>query len=206
MTSYPTITEVHNAESFFNPSLGQPRHRSQWSVGLHRIVAQAPAIAPRRRTTTTRTSGRASALPTRLTPGPSSAASYGIMFSHGGAVGGLNTSIGTLGFSAAPAFSVNGSDVTTMPGLLAGGSGAIPAYTGATGVASGPAYGTGYLKTATLGAVTGTPSTMTYDDPYYGGRAPEFENWSFGIQQQLTNAMALNITYVGSEGPLPATG
>ena len=122
------------------------------------------------------------------------------MFSHGGAVGGLNTSIGTLGFSAAPAFSVNGSDVTTMPGLLAGGSGAIPAFTGATGVASGPAYGTGYLATATLGATTGTPSSMTYDDPYYGGRAPEFENWSFGIQQQLTNSMALNITYVGSEG------
>ena len=41
---------------------------------------------------------------------------------------------------------------------------------------------------------------MTYDDPYYGGRAPEFLNWSFGIQQQVTNAMALNITYVGSEG------
>jgi hypothetical protein len=87
-----------------------------------------------------------------------------------------------------------------MPGLLAGGSGAIPAFTGATGVASGPAYGTGFLKVASQGATTGTPSSMTYDDPYYGGRAPEFENWSFGIQQQMNNAMALNITYVGSEG------
>jgi hypothetical protein len=41
---------------------------------------------------------------------------------------------------------------------------------------------------------------MTYNDPYYGGRAPEFINWSFGIQRQLTNKMALTVTYVGSQG------
>ena len=41
---------------------------------------------------------------------------------------------------------------------------------------------------------------MGYADPYLGGRAPEFINWTFGIQRQLTNAMTLNFTYVGSEG------
>jgi len=41
---------------------------------------------------------------------------------------------------------------------------------------------------------------MTYDDPYLGGRAPEYENWSFGVQRQLTNALAVTATYVGSEG------
>ena len=31
-------------------------------------------------------------------------ASYGVMFTHGNAVGGSSTSLGTLGFSAAPSF------------------------------------------------------------------------------------------------------
>ena len=196
---YPTVTEIHNAESFFNPNLANP------ATGLNGALAYTGSGAGTCNCSTPANNyyknfGPRLGFAYQIDPATVIRASYGIMFSHGGAVGGLNTSIGTLGFSAAPAFSVNGSDVTTMPGLLAGGSGAIPAFTGATGVASGPAYGTGYLATATLGATTGTPSSMTYDDPYYGGRAPEFENWSFGIQQQLTNSMALNITYVGSEG------
>ena len=41
---------------------------------------------------------------------------------------------------------------------------------------------------------------MGYVDPYIGGRAPEYINWSFGFQRQLTNAMTATVTYVGSEG------
>ncbi|HVV70781.1 MAG TPA: hypothetical protein VHI52_04660, partial [Verrucomicrobiae bacterium] len=71
----------------------------------------------------------------------------------------------------------------------------------ATGAASGPAFGTGFLQTASLGATTGTPSSgMTYDDPYLGGRAPQYINWSFGVQRQLSNAISASVTYVGSEG------
>ena len=132
-------------------------------------------------------------------------ASYGVMFTHGDAVGGLHTSIGTLGFSAAPSFSVNGSAVE-HDARLTGANGAIPAFTGATGVASGPAFGTGYLKTTTLGAIRAHRRQCGYDDPYYGGRAPEYLNWSFGIQRQLTNAMALNRHICGLGGPFPATG
>jgi hypothetical protein len=121
--------------------------------------------------------------------------SYGVMFTHGNAVGGLNTSLGVLGFSAAPSFARNGSLLSTMP--LHGSNGAIPAYTPAAGVASGPAYGTGYTNTT---GYTGTPSTVQYNDPYFGGRAPEYINWTFGVQRQLTNAMTLTATYVGSQG------
>jgi len=121
--------------------------------------------------------------------------SYGVMFSHGNAVGGLASSIGTLGFSAAPSFSSNGQLLSTMP--LHGANGAIPSFTGALGVASGPAFGTGYTNTS---GYTGTPSSVGYDDPYYGSRAPEYLNWTFGIQRQLTNAMTLGASYVGSEG------
>jgi hypothetical protein len=127
------------------------------------------------------------------------------MFTHGGAVGGGATTLGggtvnngLLGFSSSPSFSVNGSDLSTIP--LHGTNGAIPAYTLASGAASGPAYGTGYTNTKTPIDYTSTPSAMGYADKYLGSRAPEFLNWSFGIQRQLNNALTLTTTYVGSEG------
>ena len=41
---------------------------------------------------------------------------------------------------------------------------------------------------------------MSYGDAYYGGRAPEFDNLSFGLQQSLTQTTTLTLTYVGSQG------
>jgi hypothetical protein len=117
------------------------------------------------------------------------------MFTHGDAVGGGATSLGTLGFSSASTFSANGSLLSTIP--LTGTNGAIPSYTQAAGVASGPAYGTGYTNTS---GYTGSPTSIGYYDPYLGSRAPEYLNWTFGIQRQLTNSITLTATYVGSEG------
>jgi hypothetical protein len=191
---YPTVTEVHNAESFFNPYLtnpttGLPGALAYTGFGTNNCNCKTPVgnyksnWGPRL--------GAAYQLNTKTVV----RASYGVMFTHGNAVGGLNTSIGTLGFSAAPSFSVNGSLVSTIP--LTGTNGVIPTYSGATGAASGPSYGTGYTNVT---GFTGTPSSMTYDDPYLGGRAPEYINWSFGIQRQLLNGIALTLTYVGSQG------
>jgi hypothetical protein len=198
---YPTVTEVHNAESFFSPTLANP------ATGLNgalQFTGHAAGITCNCNTPVNnyyKNFGPRLGFAYQVFPKTVVRSSYGIMFSHGGAVGGLNTSLGTLGFSAAPSFSATGSLLSSMTNLQAGGNGAIPAYTSPAGVNSGAAFGTGYLKTASLGAVTGTPSSgMNYDDPYYGGRAPEFENWSFGIEQQLNSKMALNVTYVGSEG------
>jgi hypothetical protein len=118
------------------------------------------------------------------------------MFTHGNAVGGLNTSLGTLGFSSAPSFSSSGSTfLSSAP--FHGANGAIPSYSLATGVASGPAFGTGYT---TASGFTGTPSGMGYPDPYLGGRAPEYLNWTFGFQHQWTDSLVSSITYVGSQG------
>jgi hypothetical protein len=130
-------------------------------------------------------------------------ASYGIMFTHGGAVGGSATSLGTLGFSGGLSASVNGSDLSTAP-LTAASGYALPTYTPPTGTASGPAYGTGYTNTA---GFTGTPQSMGYTDPYLGSRAPEFINYTFGMQHQWTSAIATTMTYVGSQGHfLPTDG
>ncbi|HEY6488942.1 MAG: TonB-dependent receptor [Terracidiphilus sp.] len=191
---YPTVTEVHNAESFFSPSLANP------VTGINGAL-QFTGHNPGTCNCATPVNnyfgnyGPRLGLAYQLGSKTVIRSSYGVMFTHGDAVGGLNTSIGTLGFSAAPAFSSNGSLLSTMP--LHGANGAIPAFTGAAGVSSGPAYGTGFTNTS---GFTGTPSTIPYDDPYLGGRAPEYINWTFGVQRQLTNAMTVTATYVGSEG------
>jgi len=190
---FPTITEVHNAESFFSPSLTNP---VTGIAGALQFTGTGPGTCncstPSR--TYLKNFGPRLGLAYQLGTKTVIRSSYGVMFTHGDAVGGLASSIGTLGFSAAPAFS-SSNDVSTMP--THGTNGAIPAYTGATGVASGPAYGTGYTQTTNY---TGTPSSIGYIDPYLGSRAPEYINWTFGIQRQLTNALALTATYVGSEG------
>jgi hypothetical protein len=71
-------------------------------------------------------------------------------------------------------------------------------------VSSGNYYGAGYTTNTVSGvsaSFTGSPTSgVTYDDPYLGGRAPEYVNWSIGFQRQVTNALAVTATYVGSEG------
>ena len=93
--------------------------------------------------------------------------------------------------------------LNSSSGVTGSGTGAIPTYTAATGIASGPQFGTGYTTNTLTGSTTSysaAPSSMTYPDPYLGGRAPEYINWTLGIQRQVTNALAVTATYVGSEG------
>ena len=191
---FPTITEVHNAESYYSPTLANP------ITGINGALQFTGHGAGTCNCATPvnnyfKNFGPRVGLAFQLDPDTVIRASYGVMFSHGDAVGGLASSIGTLGFSAAPSFSANGQLLSTMP--LTGANGAIPAFTGAAGVASGPQFGTGFTTTS---GFTGTPSSIGYVDPYYGSRAPEYINWNFGIQRQLNSSMALTVTYVGSEG------
>lgn len=193
---FPTVREVNNIASYFDPNLPNP------VTGLNGALQYAGTGAGTCNCSTPvnnymKNFGPRIGLAYQLDPKTVIRASYGVMFTHGDAVGGLASSIGTLGFSSAPSFTSTKSQ-TTVTNFLAGGSGAIPSYTPASGVSSGPAYGTGYT---TVSGYTGSPSSgANYVDPYYGGRAPEYINWSFGLQRQLTNSIALNASYVGSEG------
>ncbi len=192
---FPTVTEVHSYASFFSPTVANS------VTGLNGGLAFAGSGAG---TINLRTPvsnyfknfGPRLGLAYQLDPKTVIRSSYGVMFTHGNAVGGLASTLGTLGFAASPSFSST-NDQTTMPGLEASGTGAIPSYAVAAGVVSGPTYGTGYTKTS---GFTGTPSTVTYDDPYLGSRAPEYINWSFGLQRQLADPLTFSLTYVGSEG------
>jgi hypothetical protein len=198
---FPTLTEVHNAQSFFNPTLTNPVTGTPGSLqftgsGTNTCNCSTPV------NNYFKNFGPRLGLAYQVDPKTVVRASYGVMFTHGNAVGGSATSLGTLGFSAAPSFSANGQLLSTAP--LTGSNGAIPAYTLASGTASGPAYGTGYTNIA---GYTGTPSSIGYADPYLGSRAPEYINYTFGFQHQWTDAFTSTITYVGSQGHfLPADG
>ncbi len=205
---FPTLREVHDAESFFNPSVVNPVTGVGGALqftgsGTNTCNCDTPVnnfyknIGPRL--------GAAY----QVDQNTVFRASYGVMFTHGNAVGGSAYTLGggtagngLLGFSSAPTFSATGTLLSTFP--LTGSNGAIPAYTAATGVASGPAYGTGYT---TVAGYTGTPSSIGYADPYLGSRAPEYINYTFGMQHVFGKAFTFTATYVGSQGHfLPADG
>jgi hypothetical protein len=196
---FPTLEEAHDNVSFFNPNLVNPITGHNGGLqftgtGAGTCNCRTPInnyfknIGPRL--------GLAYSVDDKTVI----RASYGIMFTHGNGVGGGGASVtggsaNSLGFSAAPSFSASGTLLSTFP--LTGTNNAFPAFTAASGRASGPAYGTGYTTTT---GYTGTPSGMGYADPYLGGRAPEYVNWSLGFQHQWTNAFTSTITYVGSQG------
>jgi len=205
---YPTVREVKNYASFYDPNLSNPITGMTGALnfaGFGAGTCNCTSPVKNRYTNFGPRVGAAYQLNSKTVI----RSSYGVMYTHGDAVGGLASTLGTLGFSAAPAFASSNS-YTTMTGLLnssalaangsaitGAGSGVLPYYAPPTGVAAGAGYGTGYTNVSGYSAA---PSGSNYDDPYLGSRAPQYINWSFGIQRQVTNAMAVTATYVGSEG------
>lgn len=196
---FPPLRENKDNMSFFNPSLTNPATSLPGALqfagnGANTCNCSTPV------NTYWKNFGPRLGLAYQIDPKTVLRASYGIMFTHGNGVGGSNSSVtgsasNALGFSTSPSFSANGQLLSTAP--FTGTNGAIPAYSTATGRLSGPAYGTGYTTTA---GFTGTPSTIAYYDPYLGSRAPEFINWSFGLQHEWTPNFVTGMTYVGSQG------
>ena len=119
-----------------------------------------------------------------------------------GRVGDSRNGTGTLGYSTAPkpAFTntlANTAGATfTNQFLKAGFQGLIPPPTLPN---FSPTIGTGYY----IGG--STPQTASYGDPYVGGRAPQYINWSFGFQRSLTDTITMSLNYVGSEGHFEIT-
>jgi hypothetical protein len=153
-------------------------------------------------------------------------ASFGMYYALGGGTGGSAQASQPdkgleIGFSAAPspsspglalpAFYLNGNTTGTLAAdnITIGST----TYTNdptnkafnngtavtAPGVATqGSGYGT-YYSTG-VSATDYISSTLGYLDPKFGGRAPEFTGWSFGLQRSLTKDMTATLSYVGNEG------
>ena len=195
---FPSLTEVHDNMSFFNPNLANPVTGVNGALqftgtGTNTCNCRTPVnnyyqnLGPRL------------GLAYQVDPKTVIRGSYGVMYTHGNGVGGGAGTAGgagnTLGFSASPSFAAN---AQLLGGLHWGGNNsAFPAYTQGAGRASGPAFGTGFTTTT---GYTGTPSSVSYYDPYLGGRAPQYINWSFGFQHQWTDTITTSMSYVGSQG------
>jgi len=151
-------------------------------------------------------------------------ASVGMYYALGGGTGGTanSTQPGTaleLGFSASPnppspgvvlpAFYLNGN-----PALSAQSGHKVLTYSndptntsfGGVGysVTAPPILDAGYGTFYSTATPTNSPdyisSTLGYLDPKFGGRAPEFTGWSFGLQRSITRDMTATVSYVGNEG------
>jgi hypothetical protein len=57
-----------------------------------------------------------------------------------------------------------------------------------------------YGATETAAMSAKNAASLTYWDPYYGSRTPEYENWSFGFERQLDKDLSVSVSYVGSQG------
>jgi hypothetical protein len=197
---FPTAREVNDMASFFNPNLASSATGMNGALqfagfGTNTCNCHSPV------NNYFKNFGPRLGLAYQLDSKTVIRGSYGLMFTHGDAVGGNTYSLGTQGFSASGSWTSSNAQ-TTLTNLTTGGTGVMPTYAAASGAASGNALGSGYLSStyATNGGITTSPTSANYLDPYLGGRAPEYLNWSFGAQRQLTNAIALNVTYVGSQG------
>ncbi len=194
---YPTYLEVHDRLSFMNPNLTNP---NTGTAGGLQFAGNGTDSCNCRTNVNNyfknlgpRVGFAYSAHPETIIRG-----SFGIIYAHGNGVGGSSTSrqgSGLLGFAATPNFV---SPSAALPAFNIDNG--IPAYSLPPFLNAG--YGTGYYTTTAGGktVASGAPQTVAYGDPYLGARAPEFVNWSMGIQQAFTRDLTLTATYVGSQG------
>jgi hypothetical protein len=189
---FPSYREANNVLSFFNPNLinasGTAGVLEFAGGGANTCNCSTPVNNYKKQF------GPRLGLAYQVLPKTVLRASWGVMYTHGNAVAGSAISqngTGILGFQASPkTSSTNGVAQYELDQPY-------PAYTPPAGVASGPNYAVGY---STISPYTGSPQSITYGDPYYGGRAPQFIDYNVGIERQITQNLVLGISYVGSQG------
>ena len=122
--------------------------------------------------------------------------SFSVVYTHGNANGGSATSRQGSGLQG---YSVSPSTTVVQPTAAQTGTQywkidtAYPTYT--LPPTLDPTLGTSFSTTTAASS-----QTPTYADPYYGGRAPQFLNWNFGLQREISPSTTLTISYVGSQG------
>jgi hypothetical protein len=126
---------------------------------------------------------------------------FTIAYNHDGGVGGRNGArqgASQAGFSSGNSTpSPNG----YSPALyLNASNSALPTF---ASPAPTPTFGTGYTTTPGF-SVAGQGAT--YVDPYLSTRAPYYENYNFGVQQELFKQLVLSLDYTGSKGLFLETG
>jgi hypothetical protein len=192
---YPSYREVKNRFAYFDPNATNPLVGTKGAIafggtGAGTCNCNRPVsdyfknISPR--------------VGFAFSPDPKTVfrGSYSIIYTHGNANGGSATSrqgSGLQGYSVTPATTFNNPVLGQVGNTYWKLDSPYPAYTAPP--IFDPSLGT-YNTTLS----TASAQTPTYADPNYGGRAPQFINWSFGMQREITKDMTLTMSYVGSQG------
>src|SRR5262249_14895129 len=125
-------------------------------------------------------------------------AAYALTYVHAGGVGGRvngRQGLSQLGFNSTASFTAPSAGAPAFYW-----DNGFPAFQAAPFI--NPGYGTGFITANPTGA-----QTVTYGDPEIGGKAPYYENWSFGVQHTLPKNLLWTGTYSGSAGKwLPGAG
>lgn len=128
---------------------------------------------------------------------------FDIAYTHAGGVGGRGggrQGTGQLGFSGGASIASPDNGITPGLYLTSANTYALPTYAAAV---PNPAFGTGYTSTP---GYTGSPQGVSYADPYLSRRAPYYENFNLGIEQEVWKKAVLNVNYSGSNGYFLGTG
>jgi len=187
---FPVYTEVLNRSSFFIPTLTNP---ITGNPGALQFAGSGPTPLYCNCSSPVnpwyKNFGPRFGLAYTVNPRTVIRGGFSMTYSHGtGARNATYLGTGTTGFSAAPSFtSLTAGD----PGFNINSG--FPAYPAPPTINTG--YGTFYTTASTTPA-----AAMSYADPYLGDRAPYANNYNFGIEQQFTNDLTLQINYVGSQG------
>jgi hypothetical protein len=192
---YPTYREVQNRFAYFDPNATNPLIGAKGALafggnGAGKCNCNSPVndflknFGPR--------------IGFAFQPDPKTVfrGSYAVIYTHGNANGGSATSrqgSGLAGYSVSPSTSFNNPSTSQVGNQYWKLDSPYPTYTAPPTL--DPSLGT-YNTTLSTAAV----QNPSYADPYFGGRAPQFINWSFGMQREITKDMTLTISYVGSQG------
>jgi hypothetical protein len=224
---FPSYSEVHNQYTYLNPTatnpitgnLGTLEFAGPGTAGINSGITRTP--------TWFKNFGPHIGLAYSIDQKTVIRASYLLTYAHGDNIGGAAnvgpsllgltpSAAAPSGLASAPAFywdQANAAGASTCTsgiyngsgGVACGWTGSIVAPTTAISTASGgngslATYGTGNTSQTTGPYAKASSSSPAYYDPYLAGRAPEYGNWNVGIQREITKDLAINISYVGSQG------
>jgi hypothetical protein len=224
---FPSYAEAHNLYTYLNPTatnpitgnLGTLEYAGPGAAGIYSGTRSTP--------TWFKNLGPHIGLAYSVNQKTVVRAGYLLTYAHGNNIGGAAnvgpsllgltpSATAPSGLSSAPAFywdqanTVGTSYCTNgvyngSGGVACGWTGSIIAPSAAISTTAGgngslATYGTGNTTLTTGPYAKASSSSPAYYDSYLAGRAPEYEDWNFGIQREITKDMSINISYVGAQG------
>ena len=214
---FPSITEAHNIFSFFNPNgnnsvtgnkgtlafAGGPPNSDLYCNCSNPSQIYYGNIAPRL------------GMAYSVNPKTVIRGSYGVSYARGdwtsGSQSGSPSTTGYTPSGASPTNPTPSAPIIYWDKTACSNGTSDSVNCGFNGMVNPPAPPAGGVSLAEYS--TGNNSTtsssgggVSWFDKYKGDRTPQYINWTFGLQRQVTRDISLTVTYVGSQGHFVSGG